>query len=1093
MKIPFIALTLLLGSCVQEQPLAQEEVTGGKMVTIRVTVPESGDTKVAFTPESGKLALSWETTDCIRVISGSDSQVYTISNIISDHEAEFTGYAVSGSSFDIICPGTYASVTEAEEDTTSPTQTGNGSTSHLVYKALLSGVNTYEDIAFTSTWAGEHGGSFKNGAVVKLEATLPSGVTTLKKAAIRLGGNDYSLPLSGVDVSADGQVLTAYMSLPWQDIAIPDGSTVAVYAMATDNEVYSAVLPITGDKTIKCGSTNSFTNVDLALADFVDGDGSEQNPYLIANARQLENMMNLYKNATDPTDQDSFKYWFKLIEDVDASGIAWKPLNITGNFYKAIDFDGQGHTITGLKPTGTYASFAGVLNGKISNVTFDGATITPGSNTKCGVVAGFVGTTFGSPLITIPATCESVTVKNSTVNGTSTYAGGFAGHVKTSGAIKDCHVIDTQISGTGGLGGFAGMADLGGYEVPAVFSDCSVEGVTVTQNNAATSITEVPTGGFIGTTGQAYTFRDCTVSNTSVTATSGMIADIGGFIGSTTYAGANFQNCHVSDDVTITAKSTYVGGFVGYAGVPDIYKKCTSDAAVTNASNYTGGFVGYAIGAASFTDCDATGNISANRFTGGFVGVAENASFTDCSYRQGTITINANSTNARIGGFVGSALSGITFQGCDVHYAVITGTKAGRVGGFAGQLGNSSGGGNNITTKSCYVSNTAVSGAINTGGFSGVQYETTNMCYVSGGSVTANGNNCGGFTGFIQNGNISHCYTTASVTGGSSYTAVAGFAGAAYTTDISYCYTSGSVSSNGSTDAGAFVGQCLKQGDYVANVSKCIAWNASLPFVAKNEVGATFTDCYAGTEGSVSAKATAQTWPTTVWNLDDTLPVLLASPSRINAIFVGDSITWQWARVSRTEAKSKILVPIDPLPSYMTVSGDNVTTRFHPGFFAGNGYVDKGISGQNTTQMLERFERDVVDQNPVVVVIMGGTNDLAQGVSKADIVANIASMAEMADGNGIKVVLCTVTPNNDSYSRLNDPKTKGAHIITLNGMLQDYANSKGFAWCDYWSALVGSDGFAMDEQYWLYDRLHPSPAGYDVMEAIIKPIIDGLL
>ena len=175
----------------------------------------------------------------------------------------------------------------------------------------------------------------------------------------------------------------------------------------------------------------------------------------------------------------------------------------------------------------------------------------------------------------------------------------------------------------------------------------------------------------------------------------------------------------------------------------------------------------------------------------------------------------------------------------------------------------------------------------------------------------------------------------------------------------------------------------------------------------------------------------------------------------------------------------------------MTRSGDNVTVPFHPGFFAGNGYLDKGISGQNTTQMLARFQKDVIDLEPQVVVIMGGTNDLAQGVSKEEIVSNIYQMAEMASAAGIKVVLCTVTPNNDTYSRL-DPKNKGPHIIELNGMLKDLTN-KGFTWCDYWSSLVADDGLSMKEEYRLYDNLHPGPVAYTVMEGIIKPIIDSLL
>jgi len=128
-----------------------------------------------------------------------------------------------------------------------------------------------------------------------------------------------------------------------------------------------------------------------------------------------------------------------------------------------------------------------------------------------------------------------------------------------------------------------------------------------------------------------------------------------------------------------------------------------------------------------------------------------------------------------------------------------------------------------------------------------------------------------------------------------------------------------------------------------------------------------------------------------------------------------------------------------------------------------------------------------------VTVIMGGTNDLAQGFSEGAIAANIASMAEMANAAGIKVVICTVTPCNNSSSKLTNPNTKGEHIITLNGLLKDYAESRGFAWCDYWTPMVADDGLSLHPDYCLYDYLHPGPVGYDVMEPIIKGIIDGLL
>lgn len=210
------------------------------------------------------------------------------------------------------------------------------------------------------------------------------------------------------------------------------------------------------------------------------------------------------------------------------------------------------------------------------------------------------------------------------------------------------------------------------------------------------------------------------------------------------------------------------------------------------------------------------------------------------------------------------------------------------------------------------------------------------------------------------------------------------------------------------------------------------------------------------------------------------------------AAFIGDSITWLWGLSSLSRAKSAIVIPMDPLPSYLTLSGDNVLIRFHPEFFSTNNYIDKGISGNNTTEMRARFQRDVLSQDPSVVVIMGGTNDLAQGTSKEKILENISAMAEAADALEMKVILCSVTPCNEVYSRLSNPNTKGAHILALNKMLKEYALGKGFGWCNYHPALAASDGLALRDDYCLYDRLHPNPDAYTVMEGIIQPIIDSL-
>lgn len=210
------------------------------------------------------------------------------------------------------------------------------------------------------------------------------------------------------------------------------------------------------------------------------------------------------------------------------------------------------------------------------------------------------------------------------------------------------------------------------------------------------------------------------------------------------------------------------------------------------------------------------------------------------------------------------------------------------------------------------------------------------------------------------------------------------------------------------------------------------------------------------------------------------------------AVFIGDSITWQWGLTYRDIDKSTIVIPMNPLPSWMEIRDTKVRVTWHSQFFTQNDYVDMGISANNTSQMVVRYQNDVLKRDPQCVVIMGGTNDLAQGVTKANILQNIKTMAEQAEALNMKVVLCSVTPCNKSYSALSNPKTKGAHIIELNRMIKEYADSKGFIYCDYFPVLVDTDGLSMQQRYWLYDDLHPNPDAYTAMEGVIKPIIDSI-
>ncbi|MEY2950666.1 MAG: SGNH/GDSL hydrolase family protein [Saprospiraceae bacterium] len=161
-------------------------------------------------------------------------------------------------------------------------------------------------------------------------------------------------------------------------------------------------------------------------------------------------------------------------------------------------------------------------------------------------------------------------------------------------------------------------------------------------------------------------------------------------------------------------------------------------------------------------------------------------------------------------------------------------------------------------------------------------------------------------------------------------------------------------------------------------------------------------------------------------------------------------------------------------------------------FFKGKPYVNRGISGQTTPQMLIRFRQDVVDLNPEAVVILAGTNDIAgnTGPSTLKMIAdNIFSMAEIAHANGIKVVICSVLPVYDyPWKPGLEPAGK---IIRLNQMLRNYADSKGHYYLDYHSAMKDERN-GLPKEY-ATDEVHPTKEGYLVMGEMVETLLSSIL
>jgi lysophospholipase L1-like esterase len=186
------------------------------------------------------------------------------------------------------------------------------------------------------------------------------------------------------------------------------------------------------------------------------------------------------------------------------------------------------------------------------------------------------------------------------------------------------------------------------------------------------------------------------------------------------------------------------------------------------------------------------------------------------------------------------------------------------------------------------------------------------------------------------------------------------------------------------------------------------------------------------------------------------------APGEARVVFMGDSITQGW----------KIEGP--------------------DGSFPGKPYINRGISGQTSPQMLIRFRQDVIDLKPKAVVILAGTNDIAGNtgpMTPEQTEDNLASMADLAAANGIRVVLCSITPSFDfPWKPGLDPAPK---IAALNQWIKAYADLKGYIYVDYYSAMKDERGglpAALSK-----DGVHPLPGGYAIMTPLVEAGIEKAL
>jgi lysophospholipase L1-like esterase len=210
--------------------------------------------------------------------------------------------------------------------------------------------------------------------------------------------------------------------------------------------------------------------------------------------------------------------------------------------------------------------------------------------------------------------------------------------------------------------------------------------------------------------------------------------------------------------------------------------------------------------------------------------------------------------------------------------------------------------------------------------------------------------------------------------------------------------------------------------------------------------------------------------------------------SRI-AVYVSD-----YGQLGRYREADAALTPPAPNENRVVFFGDSITDIWKlDDSFPGKHYVNRGIGGQTTSQMLVRFRQDVIDLQPKILVILAGTNDVAGNtgpISNKDIEANLASMADLAKVHGIRVIFSSILPVNNYTPEAQEffASRPPERILALNDWLKGYCEKNGLTYLDYFSAMVDDKGLLKRDL--AKDGLHPDQAGFAVMSPMAEKAIE---
>jgi len=586
MKTRYILLAataLFAFSCTTELEV-EVRPQAGERVTIKVSTSENLGTKVTLSEASDRksMNLEWEDADILS-INGNE---FTVSNIISSHEAEFDGEAPANSPYTIIYPGSYADADAFNARSyTGQAQSGNSSTAHLEYNAMLSGVSEYQEPKFDAAWATDNGGTLVQNGVIQLRLQVPTDVTAVNSVTLLASRAVFPTTNAG-DVKVSEQTLAmggaaptnhiveAYMmfSAAGVDFLADDELTVIV---DTPDAMYVRTLAMTAQSWT---GGSQYTVQCKVLT---------ENSFEINNASDLEE----FRDGVNSGSMLWATCHVSLKADIDCSGISsWTPIGngtflsaspytVAGNTFRGV-FDGENHVLENLQLNGTPAEntpygFFGILDGAtVKNLVFGASSgdsgffkVTPSGIMEAGIVAGLAqSSTVQNVTNYSPMSILENTSSSAAFFGMVGYAWGstkgktHVDNLKNYGEVN-AHTGNNAANGAGGVqvAGIVGFSQTAKAGVQNLIENC--------ENRADLTTNTGRVAGILAAANNRTDINNCVnKGNVMNTCANARIAGVCVIIGS----GGSMSGCSNYGNVVVTKSDTHVGGLLCLINSADI-------------------------------------------------------------------------------------------------------------------------------------------------------------------------------------------------------------------------------------------------------------------------------------------------------------------------------------------------------------------------------------------------------------------------------------------------------------------------------------------------------------------------------------------